>query len=142
MEALRLEVAQLKTDVRANRLCAWRARVQCARHTRACEHTNTHTHENTRRHARVNTKTHTHTHTHTHAHTHTHVYSLTHTPWLVPVRAVSLQKEQLQLTVSGLEKERDFYFGKLRQLEVCCASLPLLVVFPFFPCSLSTLTTP
>ena len=26
----------------------------------------------------------------------------------------------MRLTVQGLEKERDFYFGKLREIEVMC----------------------
>lgn len=27
---------------------------------------------------------------------------------------------EMRLTVSGLEKERDFYFGKLREIEMMC----------------------
>lgn len=31
-----------------------------------------------------------------------------------------LQLMDMRLTVTGLEKERDFYFGKLRDIEVLC----------------------
>lgn len=30
---------------------------------------------------------------------------------------------ELKLSVDGLEKERDFYFGKLREVEVFCQEL-------------------
>ncbi|XP_076068853.1 microtubule-associated protein RP/EB family member 1 isoform X2 [Oratosquilla oratoria] len=36
------------------------------------------------------------------------------------VEELSSQLTELRLTVNGLEKERDFYFGKLREIEVLC----------------------
>nr|CAH7720826.1 unnamed protein product [Callosobruchus chinensis] len=35
-------------------------------------------------------------------------------------RASTLQRSVPKLTIDGLEKERDFYFGKLRDIEVMC----------------------
>jgi RP/EB family microtubule-associated protein len=36
------------------------------------------------------------------------------------IGSVFFQLLDLKLTVDGLEKERDFYFGKLRDIEVMC----------------------
>jgi len=36
------------------------------------------------------------------------------------LKALNDKISQLQLTVQGLERERDFYFGKLREVEVLC----------------------
>jgi len=36
------------------------------------------------------------------------------------VDELSLQLQDMRLSVEGLEKERDFYFGKLRDIEVIC----------------------
>lgn len=33
------------------------------------------------------------------------------------------QINELKATVDGLEKERDFYFGKLRDIEVICQEM-------------------
>ncbi|XP_076364794.1 microtubule-associated protein RP/EB family member 1-like [Tachypleus tridentatus] len=36
------------------------------------------------------------------------------------VEEMSNQVSELKLTVEGLERERDFYYGKLRDIEVVC----------------------
>lgn len=40
--------------------------------------------------------------------------------WCVCVCVCFPQLMDLKLTVSGLEKERDFYFSKLRDIELVC----------------------
>lgn len=36
------------------------------------------------------------------------------------VEELNSQLAEMRLTVQGLEKERDFYFGKLRDIEMLC----------------------
>merc|ERR1719435_845003 len=36
------------------------------------------------------------------------------------IEDLNTQLMEMKLTVEGLEKERDFYFGKLRDVEVMC----------------------
>jgi len=38
----------------------------------------------------------------------------------VRLEEMNAQLMEVRLTVDGLEKERDFYFGKLRDIEVLC----------------------
>jgi len=40
------------------------------------------------------------------------------------VAALNEELTSLKLTVAELEKERDFYFGKLRDIEITCQTLP------------------
>ncbi len=56
--------------------------------------------------------------------------TLFHTIVLHQVDELEGQVTELQLAVDGLEKERDFYFGKLREIEVWLGFNVRLVRFP------------
>lgn len=36
------------------------------------------------------------------------------------MEGITIQMQEMKVTIDSLEKERDFYFGKLRQIEVLC----------------------
>eukprot|EP01051_Picozoa_sp_SAG22_P035267 SAG22_NODE_16459_length_324_cov_1159.524444_1_plen_84_part_10 len=41
---------------------------------------------------------------------------------LAKVKELEEENMELKLSVDGLERERDFYFGKLRDIEIMCQS--------------------
>lgn len=41
---------------------------------------------------------------------------------LAKVKELEEENLELKLSVDGLERERDFYFGKLRDIEIMCQS--------------------
>lgn len=50
---------------------------------------------------------------------------------------LSMQITELKLSVDALEKERDFYFAKLRDIEILCQSpgiqnLPVMFTCPTY----------